>query len=361
MRTIYMDESGYTGQDLFNPDQPIFVLASTDLSIEEAKKILEPIFKNNQGDELKHSRLGRRHNGQRQVVDLIKELQSVKGRVTTYPFHKKFVLFQKLVDQWLEPVMHMTGHDFYERGQNIAFCNMAYLCLIAFEGEQFVNEILSTYQNLMMQPTQDKYDRFWSNLHRLYEISENRSQEILDLLLIPSNILSFNHIAELGAKPQDISLTAALFTVSHWRKQSDDSITLIHDQSSNMSEETDMWEALTSPDLETMVVGHGDHREMIFPLNVVSTKFKNSKDYLQLQICDLVAGALSTFCHSRIDETYRADYCEHLKEAGILNFAINGIWPSQDIEPTNAEQDHGQADPLDFMGGVIADARSKRK
>ena len=38
---IYIDECGYTGEDLFNLDQPIFCLGSTSLSKDECKTLKE--------------------------------------------------------------------------------------------------------------------------------------------------------------------------------------------------------------------------------------------------------------------------------------------------------------------------------
>ena len=40
MTVIYCDESGNSGQDLLDPSQPHFVLASNNYEIEEAKDLL---------------------------------------------------------------------------------------------------------------------------------------------------------------------------------------------------------------------------------------------------------------------------------------------------------------------------------
>ena len=57
LRTIYFDESGYTGYDLLNSDQPIFSVASSDIDDGEAHAILRDSFPNYQGAEFKFSRL----------------------------------------------------------------------------------------------------------------------------------------------------------------------------------------------------------------------------------------------------------------------------------------------------------------
>ena len=41
---LFMDEAGYTGPDLVNRDQPVFVLASTVLTEAEARDLLTTCF-----------------------------------------------------------------------------------------------------------------------------------------------------------------------------------------------------------------------------------------------------------------------------------------------------------------------------
>ena len=49
--TIYLDETGYTGQDLLNPDQPILVAASTNIANDVAASLVQECFPNLQARE----------------------------------------------------------------------------------------------------------------------------------------------------------------------------------------------------------------------------------------------------------------------------------------------------------------------
>ncbi len=49
MSTIYIDESGFTSDDLYNPDQRYFVIASTLIGDDEAEQILRRCFPRSQG------------------------------------------------------------------------------------------------------------------------------------------------------------------------------------------------------------------------------------------------------------------------------------------------------------------------
>ena len=52
-RTIYFDESGFTGYNLLDTSQPVFVLGSTDLPPAESQKLLRTAFPRYQGVEFK--------------------------------------------------------------------------------------------------------------------------------------------------------------------------------------------------------------------------------------------------------------------------------------------------------------------
>ena len=54
-RTLYFDESGFTGDNLLDSTQPIFAIASTDLEPEVAEVILRETFPRYGGNEFKFS------------------------------------------------------------------------------------------------------------------------------------------------------------------------------------------------------------------------------------------------------------------------------------------------------------------
>ena len=53
MRTFYVDESGYTGEDLLNADQPVFAQGTNDFTTGEANKIIASTFSGIAAAELK--------------------------------------------------------------------------------------------------------------------------------------------------------------------------------------------------------------------------------------------------------------------------------------------------------------------
>lgn len=57
IKSLYFDESGFTGYNLLDPVQPFFVIASTDLDPGVSEQILRTSFPRYQGPEFKFSRI----------------------------------------------------------------------------------------------------------------------------------------------------------------------------------------------------------------------------------------------------------------------------------------------------------------
>jgi len=105
---IYMDESGFTGEDLLHLEQPVFVHVSTCLSDEECAALAKDHFSGVQGDELKHKRLGRRPNGQSRILDFVNAVVG-KDKFTIWLCHKEFTLLTYLVDLRWTPKMRQLA------------------------------------------------------------------------------------------------------------------------------------------------------------------------------------------------------------------------------------------------------------
>jgi hypothetical protein len=111
-RLICCDESGFTGNNLLNPDQRFFAYASHDLSLEEAECLiadarrLHPV----QMPELKSSKLLQSGRGQ----DLIRYvLDAMKGRYIATIYDKRLSLAGKLFEYLYEPVLQSNNMLFY--------------------------------------------------------------------------------------------------------------------------------------------------------------------------------------------------------------------------------------------------------
>lgn len=353
---VHVDESGFTGEDLFNRQQPIFVLASICLSDLETKKIIETCFPGVRAAELKHSALAKRPKGQEMIVEFVKNLRPAS--CATYVVHKEFCLLTKLVDLWLEPAMHAHGIDFYQGGANIAFSNMSFFCLRTFESNAFLSKHLRRFQKVVRERTLKRYAEFWGGIYADRSKCRKQSAQILDYFLTAESILGPRQVITVGEKPLDVSLTCALELAEAWTDRINTKFEFVHDTSSAMAREKWMWDAIVSPELPDTTVGFA-HRKRKYPLLIQKTTFKDSKANGCLQLADVLAGATAEWAKGKIGKSERKKYCVALQNAGILNHVVGALWPVPQIERLDPLPGEKPVDPFEFFGKIIFDAQRK--
>lgn len=113
---IAFDESGNSGGNLLDSEQPVFVLASVHLADDAAKEVVGRDAK-----ELKFARLRRSAQGRKRILDILNSPALGAERVLVSGIHKHFMIITKMVDLLVEPLMHTTGFDLYNRGQTWAW------------------------------------------------------------------------------------------------------------------------------------------------------------------------------------------------------------------------------------------------
>ena len=181
--TIYLDESGYTGQDLLNSEQPIFLGASTNLPDDVAASLVRECFPNVRARELKHSQLCKRERGQDQIVRLLRSIRQRPGDLAVSVAHKEFVLVGLLIDFWVEPALHADGINLYERGANIGLCNLTYLTLKSLLPADDCNRLFLRAQRMLRNKSIEAYEAFGHSLRAAQRHSEPLN-EILDYIVL---------------------------------------------------------------------------------------------------------------------------------------------------------------------------------
>jgi hypothetical protein len=112
---VYFDESGNTGPDLLNEDQPIFTLASVCIPQTVAKELVD-LFQPSQFNELKFASLKKSARHMSNVLRLLQSDDVNENTVKVYAVHKRYMLTAKIVDVFYEPQFRQLGIDLYERG-----------------------------------------------------------------------------------------------------------------------------------------------------------------------------------------------------------------------------------------------------
>jgi hypothetical protein len=358
---LYIDESGYTGENLLDAEQPTFVLASLVISDDAASQLARQVFPHVKAAELKHSSLVKRPQGRQMVLQFLKALRPVSKGAATFIVHKEFCVVAKLVDLWLESAMHEVGYNLYEGGGNIAFSNLTFFVLRSLQSPQFLTKHLRRFQHMMRDRGRRAYDEFWRGLQADLRRCKKQTAEILEHYLQARRVFGYNYLASLPKRTLDIAFAMAVALVGHWRTRTEESIEIIHDASSSMAKEKWLWDALVSPDVPSATVGF-DRRTISFPLRIASTEFPDSEEHRQLQFCDLLAGATAEFGRGVMGVSSKPDYCASLEQAGIKEFLAGGVWPAPDVSRTDEGlTGPSPVDPISFFGSLFVKASKDKE
>ena len=213
--TIYCDESGNTGSNLLDANQPVFTLASCRFSEDDSKKLIA-LLESNSPNEAHFKSLRRRKSGQDGIVRLMSSnllnLETVKVNV----FHKEFMVVTKIVDLLIEHMMHLSGEDLYLNGRNIALSNMLFYCLPTFCDEDLVKAMYKSFVVMIREQGQEHIDNFYSDVERVKESSTDEEfKRDIDLILATKAFIddAFDGIDKFALDP---SIPALFSHCAQW-------------------------------------------------------------------------------------------------------------------------------------------------
>jgi hypothetical protein len=348
---IFLDESGFTGQDLLNPHQPVFCIASTTLDDATAERYHAELLEHSSAREVKHSRLMRRPFGQAKIAKFLRQIKA-DDAFAAWICHKRFTLLTYFVDLWCETLAHRDGLDLYEDGANLAMSNMTYYCLPSFTSDAFMTSILLDFQTMMISRSRQSYDRLLANLLLKYNSSDRNVQEILIPFLGSVQLLGYGHLRSLPEGAIDPALPGLVRLCHMWRNRTPGPFVLHHDRSTQLARDRHVWEVLLSKDMPPAEFGTGG-RHTIFPVNVQGTVFVDSLSEKQVQLCDVVAGAVATFARALVKgET--PGYIELLQEVDVEPLVKATIWPEPEVDPDKLGTRGWSGAMLDYITDELA-------
>jgi hypothetical protein len=340
--TLFLDESGYTGPDLINSEQPFFTLASTNITEADARSLLVSCF-GERTREVKFLKLAKRERGRRQIVDFVRALDPNRGNCAFFTYHKQYLLCAYLIDFWLEPMMHEDGVNLYVRGGNIALNNVSFLTLGTCLGLDGRRELFRKFQVMTRDRTRFAFDSFWDSLEKVTH-EHALIKEIFRGLLVARHRLGYEHLVRLPAAMLDLGDYGLLETVQHWRKRlPSDEFVVVHDESKFLRKQREFWEGVLSQGNPPALVGQ-DRRTIEFPLPVKKLHVEDSQKFPQLQVADLIASAAREHANGLLLGTNA--FRDALFDAGLYEALAGGVWPTDAVRP----------EELDTEGPAFGDA-----
>ena len=277
MSTFYVDETGFTGEDLMSVDQPVFVQATNDLADAEARELLSASFGKTQAPELKYSRMRRSSSGRKAVLSLVRSLAASPEHAGTWIAHKEYAMVILLVEWWMEPLAHRSGLNMYENGANHATANMLFMTLGAFWPPAFRRDLLIHFQRMFRARTPERFIECRRFVEKARRKAASDQDEILIYLWPSFQLLGLAHVQSLLPRVLDIALPGLVLLGHTWRARHPGPWELVHDSSTNMAKQRWLWDALSSVELPNARFEH-PHINATFPMNVLTSRFSEFGD-----------------------------------------------------------------------------------
>ncbi|MGW7244643.1 DUF3800 domain-containing protein [Streptomyces sp. NPDC054804] len=148
---VYADESSNSGQNLLDPDQPVFTVAGVHLPDDLAASIVDEVraqLPPTQG-EPKYGSLARSSRGRKALMRAFEQLP--EGSTRSYLMHKRFMVTTKLVDVLVEPLADADGYNLYEEQQALALAELLHVCGPVFGDAAAYHQLLQTFVNWVRQ------------------------------------------------------------------------------------------------------------------------------------------------------------------------------------------------------------------
>lgn len=353
---IYFDEAGNSGQNLLDKNQPVFVVASINFSLDETKEILSYI--NTDSSEIHFNRLRKYGKYHSQILNSLNHELITSERVKVIYYDKRFALIAHIVDQLIEPVFHHRGIDLYKKGLNLTYSNSLYHFGFYEWNKDLFEIFLNLFQSMIREKTELSINTFYQSAHILNEFIEDYQKQLLEPILASRKYI----VPILDAIEKysiDLTLPSVTRLADLWNKEVDHNLNIVHDD----SKQIEFWKDfifLVSKMIgnERVEVGF-DYRKMTYPLAIDSVELKSSKDVIQIQLADLIASSLS-YCIKKIhiDKSTDDKFANDILASKLGNIKSYPIMPSYKVTPEDlgTEDDNG-INPLDFLAQRVMDSQ----
>ena len=359
MTTIYLDESGYTGDDLMNPDQRFFVVASSLVGEDEAAEILRRSFPRYQGDEFKFSNIWKRDTHRAGLRTFAGEIPALADRVFLWIIDKRFCLLTKMLDYLIEPPISAAGFDFYAGGYAQRYMNSAHRDILRHGSEALYETSISRWDAFARNPSAANLAALQQHLDIVANSTQPPLSSLYDFARKGLRIFKeeMPHLEDFDDS-SEIQLTSVLSSVLHWRQKTADAFDIVHDESSNFLRQQDLWMMMLRDDFKGPPVEIGNGTVIEFPMRVSSTTSASSHGSPAIQLCDILAG-LGAKVAPGIEGRNPDDFIRELIELGAGELTHAGVMPHR-LYAAGMPPKRNGPDMVDRMMELLEPALSRR-
>lgn len=285
MECFRIDESGYTGFDLLNPEQPFQGAAAVAISNDDANRLIKEHFPRLQAAELKYRALARRPGNHPRLLGLQRDILT-EYKCVTYICNKRYLLLLMFLDYAVEPFYNERGLNFYEDGQNYALASLLYTVGPTLLGKSAFDDLQTAFQRAVKEKMPDalgdlviaaRKTNWQTLLEALGPLAQYAAPECLDAIATPG-------------VSTDAALVVLLSLVSRMEEMASGPYSVEHDQSKNLLTYHDLLQRLINHD-QDIEFRQTEIARIKFPLKLASVTQVDSKVSPAVQLADVMIGA----------------------------------------------------------------------
>lgn len=330
---LFLDESGHTGHNLTDLDQPIFTLAGTIHSAAEAEKLLK-LLNCKSPIEAHFKKLKKTKSGREGIAKLVNSPLINFDCVKVELVNKDFFITGKIVDLLVETMLHARGVDLYINGQNIALANMLHYCMPQFCGQENVTKMQQAFVLMIRDQTETQITNFYDTLeHMKLCCSNTEFHKNLNLLLDTKEEIA-DILTGIDKSALDPSIPAFFSQCILWGDVYTKGFHIIHDDSKPIERQRESLKLFMDLRKKTIEAGY-DRRKFKLPIKGLSFNFASSHEHAQIQVADIISSATSYWAGCKAKGQVNDELYEIIDNSNIPKIiSKNIIWPSTNISPT---------------------------
>jgi hypothetical protein len=290
---IFCDEAGFTGNNLLDDAQEVFVFASVAMEEQHAKEVVDRTLRDFklQGNELKGSRLLKTDPGRRAISSVV---ESCAGNARLVSHLKKFALACKFFEYIFEPALADQSSMFYLTQFNLYISNLLFAMLRTRDAS--AETIFGEFSKFMREGSEAALEKLFPRKGLIVDCTSDPLAAISVFALINRGVVQaeLQSIRGDGSAPNwvlDLTTTSLFSVLRYWGEVYDE-LYVCCDESKPL--ETDM-------DFLRVMINRRDHfrlrmfgKESQYTFNLVELpQLVDSRKHPGVQIADVFASAIA--------------------------------------------------------------------
>ncbi|RBC01328.1 DUF3800 domain-containing protein [Pseudomonas sp. MWU12-2115] len=360
---IYFDESGNTGRQLGDLNQPVFILGSCDFTEAECNELLAPL-RSRQSAEVHFKRLRRTASGQDKIIALLSSELISDTRYKSCLFHKRFMLLCKLLDDLVENLLHENDVDFYAGGLNRSLSNLLFFALPTYCGEEAFEKLLTNYYDMVISKKGEDIRKFYRHVVEMRKTCEKQEEKLgffFDLIMLTERNIN-NTLKRIKHNTFNPAIPAFFNLCVAWG-ESHETFEAICDDSAPVEQQESFFNAISELNNSKATLGYGPNKFEL-PLRLSSLSFTSSHESDGVQVTDIITGAIAYYINKLTSGDTNDELYIKLMKLNKLDKLIGRVnWPSMEITPEelgHAENESGNS-PIDAMANYMIQNRINTK